>query len=723
MPLLPRVELPHLDLLGLTPVGRLDLATELTAAMNGESAERFTTSRFLLATALANEPRALRKVTSSHVARVLISGGSYSFNLDWSDLARLLTHVERPVPLLLAAVAEVDRCDSNTVIGVVAHLAHGDPELWSTQELTDFVRYYSDELIAIIVTRPSWGFERARVFELIGRAAALTHALDSSLVRAAVAGYVADRTALYKLVGPDRTRDVLPFLTSRTTSERLGAAEWLKAHPTNEAIEGLRTAARVESDDRAKTTMLSALEILDQPLDEFVGPDTLLADATRALAKSSTVPKALRWLSLESLPALTWTDGRPVEPAIVQWFLTSAVKNKSAEPSPILRRHFANMDRAQVERFGATLLDLWLNEDQRPVTEHEARAEARKSAAHHFRWQQSTPSGATKTLQQIEDELTAHYRQTMTTSATASKGLLAVVAASASADVTERTMAYIRRHRGHRMSQGKSLLQMLAWIDQPATVQAVMSVATRFRPKGMQNEALLQAELLAERHGWTLDDLADRSVPAGGFESDGRQTISYDARTFTAHLGDDLSVTLVNDETGKTLKSLPPGRSGEDAENIKQAKADLAAAKKDLKAVLALQPDRLHLAMSVQRRWSSDDFERYFVRHPVMVRLATRLIWVATTPDDVIGFRPLTDGSLITIDDGDLARSGLGDHHRPRTAPSRDLSSRWRQHIADYEVTPCSPSSGVLNSTSSPNSWRSPISSDSCTTTGHFVAR
>ncbi len=687
-PSLPSVDLSPVEALTLKPVGRLVLRSGLGATMNGGVDPRRSGSLFQLKVAIETQPQPLKGVRPGHVARVLLTNGLYSLTHLESDLPQLPL-LDYPSPMELAAVAAIDHHPPVTVIGIVAVVAKTGPDLWNRRQVTDLVEFYSDDIITIIDSRTPWGFDRSAMYELLETVTRLPPALETALVNAVFAGYNNDRPSLFRLVGDDKADLVLEFLTSRKKAERLGAAEWLKAHPVEHGVDQLRAAARSESDDRVKATLLAVLESLGASLEEFLGPETLLAEATKAMAKPSAMPKALAWLHVEALPSLTWSDGSTVDPAIIKWFLASAVKNKSAEPSPILRRHFANMKPEQVERFGATLLDWWFAEDLRAVTDDEARAEARKYAPQQHQARQRQSQWAALTLQQVEDQLTEHYLQTLTTSATTSKGLLAVVAASAGAGVTDKSLAYIRKHRGHRVSQAKSLLQMLAWIDEPATVQAVMSVATRFRPKGIQNEALNQAGLLAERHGWTLDDLADRSIPSGGFEADGRQTISYGDRTFTAHLVDDLSITLINDTTGKSIKSLPAAKTDEDPDLIKDARSDLAAAKKDLKSVLTLQPDRLQMAMAIQRTWSPDDFERYLLNHPVMMRLATRLVWLATTPNDVIGFRPLTDGSLITVDDEDLTLDpSWSVHLAHEQLLDPDGARRWQQHFADYEVAP-----------------------------------
>lgn len=639
---------------------------------------------------LRQHPRLVANLTAPQVARVLLAASPM---LRWSGdrIGPALHGADCPDPLMITAVAMADGGRESDVVAAMSNVYRAAPDLWTADQITPWVAYHAETLAGLLDTRTdAYRFDRTGMFALIEAATAVPASLERALVEAAVAGYRSDRDDLYRIVGVEAAESVFAFLSSRKRAERLGAAQWIRAHPTTVAASPLREAARKEQDDGAKAAMLGALEALDESIDEFVSAEALARDAATALAKKSAVPKSLGWLNVDSLPPLAWADGTPVAPEIVRWFLATAVKAKTAEPSPIVRRHFDNMEPEALRTFGSTLLDFWLAEDLRTRTEAEAMAIAQQQAPHRHRWgQQGQGPFANMTLQEVTDALYLEARQQVAGSAASSKGVLGVVAAAAGPEVAERTLAYIRKHRGHRVSQAKALLQMLAWIDEPVTVQAVMAIATRFRPKGIQNEATVQAQLLADRHGWTLDDLADRSVPTGGFESNGRQIFDYGTRTFTAHLGDDLSVTLINDETSKPIRSLPKGRADEDPELVADAKKDFTAAKKELKSASVLQPERLHLAMCTQRSWTVDEYTRYFLDHPVVIRLATRLVWLASDPHGTRVFRPLTDGTLVDVDDEEVTLDAdVAVTLAHEQLIDREDASQWQQHLADYEVDP-----------------------------------
>ncbi len=115
---------------------------------------------------------------------------------------------------------------------------------------------------------------------------------------------------------------------------------------------------------------------------------------------------------------------------------------------------------------------------------------------------------------------------------------------------------------------------MLAWVDHPSATQLMLSVGNRFRTKSFQEEAVRQAEALAERNNWTLAELSDRTVDSAGFDEAGEMELDYGGRRFTVRLMADLTVALFNEE-GKKIASLPEPRQTDDPELAKAAKKTL----------------------------------------------------------------------------------------------------------------------------------------------------
>ncbi len=198
-----------------------------------------------------------------------------------------------------------------------------------------------------------------------------------------------------------------------------------------------------------------------------------------------------------------------------------------------------------------------------------------------------------------------------------------------------------------------------------------------------------QAEALAERRGWTVSELADRTIPTAGFDETGSMELSYGERRFTARLQPDFKVALFNAE-GKAIKALPEPRQDEDAELAKEAKKAYSSAKKEIKNIVDLQTDRLYEALCTERDWPWEDWDQYLNGHPVVRRLVHRLVWCQVEEGRVIQvFRPLEDGTLTDADDNEIKLPAAA---RVRIAHDTLLDAedvaRWQQHLQDYEIVP-----------------------------------
>ena len=414
-------------------------------------------------------------------------------------------------------------------------------------------------------------------------------------------------------------------------------------------------------------------------------PAVTAAAAADFVAKG--LPASLSWLDWESLPGLTWAStGEPVPLAVVQWLCGTAVTAKSPEPDARLRQYAALFEPGARERLAAHLLAGWLGEDLRTVPLADAQAWAARGAHGWYTAQRGPYVGMS--LEEVEAALVARYAKSLAGSATASKGLLAVVAACGGRDVVPPAERYLKEWYGQRQAQGRALIAMLAWVDHPSATQLVLSIASRFRTKSFQEVAIRQGSALAERKGWTVDELADRTIPTAGFDDQGVLELSYGPRAFTAVLRPDLSVEL-RDPDGKAIKALPEPRQSDDAERAKESKKAFSAAKKELRSIATLQAQRLYEAMCTERSWPAADWDRYLLRHPVAGHAVRRLVWVASADDGARVFRPLDDGSLTDVDDNEVK---LPDGARVRVAHDSllpaDEVARWTAHLADYEVTP-----------------------------------
>ncbi len=464
---------------------------------------------------------------------------------------------------------------------------------------------------------------------------------------------------------------------------RMAAADWVARRRLVSAVPALERALKSEKQEAVMDAFLVALEALGASLDTFLDRSKL-EDLDR-------LPEALSWLALDRLPPVHWADTGQVVPAgVVTGFLVKSWKLKSPQPGALLRRYGQRLRANEREELGQKILEQWIAYDTRPAyTLAEARREAEQAAPGLLSWQ---PEGTT--MERLVDTLTRNLMDKCQGSAIGDKGMLGAAGALGGSSLVALVAAYLKRWYGNRAAQCKALLTMLAWLEHPSAAQLLLAVATRFRTRGIQQEALRLVGELAERRQWTVEELADRTVGTAGLEDDGTLELDFGPRQITLRLGPGLELELWDGE--RRLKSLPDPRQGDDPELAAGAKKQLAQSRKELKQLLKEQPARLYAAMACQRSWSADDWSRFVLAHPITGRLAQRLLWTAWEGEERRAtFRPLDDGSLTGREDEEIC---LQPGWQVRLAHALHLepgeSQEWARHLKDYKVDPLFPQVG-----------------------------
>jgi hypothetical protein len=224
-------------------------------------------------------------------------------------------------------------------------------------------------------------------------------------------------------------------------------------------------------------------------------------------------------------------------------------------------------------------------------------------------------------------------------SAIADKGLLALASALPGPELAETVRQYMRRQHLKR-AQIEALLHVLSISDDAEALQLLVGTARRYRTATVQQAANALVEQVAERRGWTADELADRMIPTAGLDGSRSLALDYGPRQFTARLGTSLTLGLTSSD-GTAVKALPDPRI--DDTGGAAAKVSLAAARKELKAVVAVQRRRLYDAMALRRSWPMAQWREQILENPVMGMLATGLVWQV---GDSLG-RPTLDGEVL----------------------------------------------------------------------------
>ncbi len=483
---------------------------------------------------------------------------------------------------------------------------------------------------------------------------------------------------------PGLTGLLHPLLRHPRGEVRATTARWLGdiGDASTQAV--ALDAARKESLPAVKAAILATLARLGGDISEFLSPDALAVEARAGLKKASL--KGLDWIPFDGLPSVRLRGGRAVGPDVVKWWVVLAIKLKQPGGNPWSELLLDELEPTDAEKLGLALLQAFIVQDTLAPGDDDANAYANAHVDARLAQYQ------TWNINYSRDQIFAQLRREKLTSyygsANDQKGMLALATRAPGADAAAAVRSYLRDHYV-RTAQCKALIECLASNPSPLATQYVLAVSKRWRTRGVKDLAAQLVEAIAERNGWTPDQLADRTAPTGGFDERGLLDLPVGEKSYQARLDFDGRIGLYNPD-GKPVKSLPASASGPAAEDLTEAKQALSTARKETKQVWDAQSRRLQEALSTQREWASEDWIDHILNHPVMTRMAQRLIWQGRRSDDTwIAFRPMDDLSLTDAADAEVAPDAFS---VVRLAHSSQMDpgqiGAWKTHLADYEVVP-----------------------------------
>lgn len=498
---------------------------------------------------------------------------------------------------------------------------------------------------------------------------------------------------------PDIGRRVIESLAHSKSEVRIEAAQWLAELRYTQAVPALLKTLEKEPRETVRAAFLTALERLGEDLSPRLAPEVLLTEAKKGL--KAKLPAGLDWFAWDALPPCQWANGQAVEPDVVRWWVVLACKLKEPAGNALLTRYLGLLKPASAQSLGSAILRQFIAYDTRhpPLEEGIAYAQAHAAARYQSyqngylnakpEYRQYYESGYAKSPEQVFEECRREKMAEYLGSAIGEKGILALTAKAPGHEVVTLLQQYMRDHYPRR-SQIEAMLDGVAVGNEPVVIQLLLGLSRRYRTASVQEKARTLVQDIAQRNGWTQDQLADRTIPTAGLDETGTLQLAYGDRSFTMVLDAAMKPELRNPE-GKTVKALPEARQNDDPAVIKEAKALLTNSKKELKQVIDMQTARLFEAMCAGRLWPHNEWRDYLHNHPVVGRLIQRLVWLEVDSDGAAlqSFRPSEDGSLLNTDDDEVS---LSDNSLLRLAHASLVDSAtaqaWAQHFKDYKLVP-----------------------------------
>ncbi len=231
-------------------------------------------------------------------------------------------------------------------------------------------------------------------------------------------------------------------------------------------------------------------------------------------------------------------------------------------------------------------------------------------------------------------------------------------------------------------------LGCLREIGTDTALMQINGIAQKVKFQGIKTQAKQSMEAIAADRKMSRDELEDRIVPDCGLDERGSKVFDFGNRQFHLALADNLK-PMIKDADHKLKADLPKPNSKDDAAKAAEAIADWKLLKKQLAEVVKIQTLRLEQVMVNDRRWSVPDFELLLVRHPLMLILAQRILWVNYSADGKLikTFRLTEDQSYADSSDEIYkldAEGKVGIVH-PLGIPPQD-SKLWGEIFSDYNI-------------------------------------
>jgi hypothetical protein len=200
-----------------------------------------------------------------------------------------------------------------------------------------------------------------------------------------------------------------------------------------------------------------------------------------------------------------------------------------------------------------------------------------------------------------------------------------------------------------RVKLAEMIVAALAMVGTNKALLSVESISRKFANKKPAISAAANAalEAAAEELNITKEELGDRIIPTFDFDGIFKE-FELEGVTYRAFVDKDFTLCFY-DENNKMRKSFP--------KNItKELKTEFTEINKEIKNVVKSQTGRLESFLMENRKWSVEDWQTYFLNHPIMIVYATHLLWIVYDADGKVKSSILCqeDGSIVNINDEEI---------------------------------------------------------------------
>jgi hypothetical protein len=394
---------------------------------------------------------------------------------------------------------------------------------------------------------------------------------------------------------PDAEKKAIDLLKSKSADVRQTAALVLTYFSSPAANAAIAETLSAETSDNARDILLQALasSLPEKADDNFI--KTMVA-AARERGKLGKPVEA--WLDENSLPSLYDHSGKQLSNEYVRFLLYRMSRVKEMRSDIEAKYILQQIDKEKAPEFALELIKLYVEKNAKPEYKY----------------------------------------------------LMALAALLGNEPVVDKiritTNKWMEENRYKMAEYGVGALALqgsnkaLRWVEW-------YSRKYRSKKANVGAAALAALETAAEELGITAHELGDRIVPDFGFDGLFKH-FTIDGDDYRAFIDSNFKIAFFN-ENNKKLKSLPAGAGAELKEEFKTIA-------KEVRDIVKSQSSRLEYYLIVQRRWSYEQWRRFFLQNPVMFIYATKLLWAVFENDKLVkAFICNEDTSVIDINNDEIS--------------------------------------------------------------------
>ena len=200
-----------------------------------------------------------------------------------------------------------------------------------------------------------------------------------------------------------------------------------------------------------------------------------------------------------------------------------------------------------------------------------------------------------------------------------------------------------------RYKMAEYAVEALSMVGTNKALRQVEVISRKFVSKrpSVSERAFQALEASAQELNITSDELSDRIIP--DFEFDGLfKTFEAGGEEYRAFVNTDFTLCFF-DEDNKMRKSAPK-------ETPSELKKEFKEIEKEIREIVKSQSGRLEKYLIEERRWTSEEWQGFFLQNPIMFVYAMRLLWGVFNAEGKLTniFYCTNDSSLYNIEDEEI---------------------------------------------------------------------